>query len=171
MSMTNPMTKRTFLKGLGGIFAAKSISKASADPLQDTAQADRYALKELAQQNLNYPISSPSLNCPDVPKYFELPYWQAKIRVDQKRHFLRDTNPSRNRSGQFTSHAQKKERWLQKREYRRFMGNYRMFDGPVIETIQQWKLREQAQLFQDMAKAAVQQLGFSGLSRQRKRRW
>lgn len=126
------LTKRGFLQSIGSVLAAGTV-------------ADKAQSAGLEKMALNAPIgwSDGGLDCnvPIMPDIWSWPSWKAKERAEQKKRFFRDADPARWRSGQFTSHEQKKQRWVMKREYRRFMaGPYR--EDWRYESIQQWKDRQ-----------------------------
>lgn len=138
------LTKRGFLQSIGSALAAGAV----ADKAQ-VAQADMLA-NDAKMLALNPPhwigggglAGQIGVQCQSfMPAEWSWPSWKAKERSDCKRRFLKDADPAMRRSGQFTSHEQKRQRWVMKREYRRFMsGPWR--DDWQVETIHQWKQRQ-----------------------------
>ncbi len=136
------LTKRGFLQSLGSAFAAGKIA--------DAAQAQ-------VAVGLEHDAKMMALNPPHwiggvqggighaipcelvTPEYWSWPSWKAKEAVERKAAFLRDCD--RYRSGQFTSHEEKKQRWIRRTQYRKFM-HEPWKDKTVQLDIQSWK-REQ----------------------------
>jgi len=128
------LTKRGFLQSIGSVLAAGTVA--------DKAQS--VGLEKMA---LNAPIGgligapAQHLSVSTIPEIWSWPSWKAKERAERKKRFLQNADAARWRSGQFTTHEQKKQRWIMKREYRRFMaGPYR--EDWRYESIQQWKDRQ-----------------------------
>ena len=134
------LTKRGFLQSLGSAIAAGAVA--------DKTQITQAAMVECGPpMALNAPVGWGSgglaSQCqPFMPAEWSWPSWKAKERSERKRRFLQDADPAMRRSGQFTSHEQKKQRWLMKREYRRFMGGPWRGEWQEPETIQQWKQKQ-----------------------------
>lgn len=113
------MTKRGFLQAIG---SALTLGKA-AQLTQGT-------------KNMGLPLIWNNLNSPDLAAYsqalpptgtlpctlsqqFRLPAGLARDAVEYKKRLLRDLDHQR--SGQFTSHEEKHERWLRRQQYRKYM--------------------------------------------------
>lgn len=124
------LTKRSFLQGLAGSIFAPKIIQAKEEAFYNQS-------KRLMEIGTPGPIRQAVPEAEQALSVDFFPTCGSLERISSKRNFLSNTDPARGRSGQFTSHAQKKERWIQKKEYRRFMAGpwYR----PKVETIHQWK--------------------------------
>lgn len=129
------LTKRGFLQSIGSTFLAGKLS-------------DKTTAKALDLDPCSVPSGWPDIHNtvqagpinPDFVNRTISPAWRAKHRVEVKGSVLRSTDPGLHRSGQFTTHEQKKARWLMKREYRRYMWGVHPEDRKAhIGTIQQWK--------------------------------
>lgn len=129
------VTKRGFLQSIGSTFLAGKLS-------------DKTTAKVLDLDPCNAPTGYPDIHNavlagpinPDYVNYVRSPSWGARHRVHTKQYSVRNADPGLHRSGQFTTHEQKKARWLMKREYRRYMWGVHPEERKArIGTIQQWK--------------------------------
>lgn len=125
------LTKRGFLQSIGSTFLAGKLS-------------DKTTAKALDLDPCNVPIGYPEVQAgpidPDYVNHILSPSWGASNRVQRKKYNVRNADPGLHRSGQFTTHEQKKARWLMKREYRRYMWGVHPEERKArIGTIQQWK--------------------------------
>lgn len=113
------ITKRGFLQSIGSALAAGAVA--------DKAQLAQASVDCGPPMELNAPVGWGSrglgmaIPTPSMPVEWSWPSWKAKEAVEFKRRFLRDVDPAMRRSGQFTSHEQKKQRWIMRQQYRRFM--------------------------------------------------
>jgi len=129
-------TKRGFLQSIASVLVAGSVA--------DRAQAQG-SVDFGPPMELNAPwewggggIVRAMPDCqPSLPVEWSWPSWKAKEEVERKRRFLRDVDPAMGRSGQFTLHEQKKQRWIMRQQYRRFMPG--PWEQCRVETIHQWK--------------------------------
>lgn len=133
------LTRQGFLKSIGSVMAASAV----ADQAQSAKMMAQDAkMLALTPPTWNQEIGGLAAQCPTIPHHFTWPSWRAKERVEEKKRFLRDADPARWRSGQFTSHEQKKQRWIMKREHRRFMAGPWRRPEDYMGTIQQWKANQ-----------------------------
>ena len=137
------LTKRGFLQSIGSAFAAGAVADNAqlAQRSLRTATGMAASIPTPANWSIGGAIGGIGAQCqPFMPAEWSWPSWKAKERAERKRRFLQDADPAMRRSGQFTSHEQKKQRWLMKREYRRFMGG--PWNDHCVETIHQWKQQQ-----------------------------
>lgn len=132
------LTKRGFLQSIGSTFLAGKLS-------------DKTTVKALDLDPCNVPTGYPDIRntvqagpiAPDYVNHILSPSWGAIDRVTAKKYNVRNSDPGLLRSGQFTTHEQKKARWLMKREYRRYMWGVSPEERKRHRgTIQQWKAEQ-----------------------------